>query len=127
MLRGFATVSYYADDLAAAEQWYADLLGIDAYFHVPGYTEFRVGDDEDELGLIDGRYRPPGPQGAGGQIVFWHVDELEASLERVQGLGATLAQPIIDRGEGFRTAVVVDPFGNQVGLMQNPHWAERHA
>ena len=31
--------------------------------------------------------------------------------------------PIITRGEGWRTAAVVDPFGNVLGVMTNPHWA----
>lgn len=36
MLRGFATVSYYADDIEAAKTWYAELLGIEPYFSAPG-------------------------------------------------------------------------------------------
>ena len=63
MLRGFATVNFFADDLIAARDWYADLFGIDAYFQRPdeenpAYIEFRVGDYEDELGIIDRRYAP---------------------------------------------------------------------
>jgi hypothetical protein len=61
MLRGFATVNYWADDLEAAKGWYAELLGIDPYFGRPGYYEFRVGDYGHELGLIDGRYAPHDP------------------------------------------------------------------
>jgi catechol 2,3-dioxygenase-like lactoylglutathione lyase family enzyme len=32
MLRGFATVSYYATDLEAASAWYSGVLGIEPYF-----------------------------------------------------------------------------------------------
>jgi hypothetical protein len=32
MLRGFATISFWADDLEAAKRWYAELLGIEPYF-----------------------------------------------------------------------------------------------
>jgi hypothetical protein len=31
MLRGFATINYWADDVEAAKRWYADLLGIEPY------------------------------------------------------------------------------------------------
>ena len=55
MLRGFATVSYFAADLEAARKWYSELLGIDAYFQMPGYVEFRVGDYQNELGIIDAK------------------------------------------------------------------------
>jgi hypothetical protein len=40
-------------------------------------------------------------------------------------LGATEYQPLTDWGSsGFRTASVVDPFGNVLGLMRNPHYVE---
>ena len=124
MLRGFATVSYYAADLDAAAAWYADVLGIEPYYRRPGYTEFRVGDTGDELGLIDAQYRPAGPTGPAGEVVFWHVDDLAGSYERLLALGATPYQPPIERGPGFVTAVVVDPFGNLLGVMYNQHYLD---
>lgn len=131
MLRGFATVSYYADDKEAASAWYADLLGLEPYFSVPGpdggvaYYEFRVGDYEDELGLIDARFAPPGArEQPGGEIIYWHVDDLQGSYERLLSLGATSYQPPIERGPGFVTAAVVDPFGNILGVMYNAHYLE---
>ena len=80
MLRGFATVSYYAADLDAAAAWYSEVLGIEPYFKRPGYIEFRVGDYEHELGIIDAQYRPPMPDGPGGEIIQWHVDDLPGCL-----------------------------------------------
>ncbi|SDD11741.1 hypothetical protein SAMN05216410_2875 [Sanguibacter gelidistatuariae] len=124
MLRGFATATSYAADLDAAEAWYSEVLGIPAYFHVPGYVEFRVGDYQHELGIIDARYAPPLPPAPAGQFVNWHVDDLEGTVERLVALGATEYQAITDRGNGFRTAAVVDPFGNILGVMQNPHYLE---
>src|SRR5215211_2249325 len=32
MLRGLATVNYWADDLEAAKEWYSELLGSEPYF-----------------------------------------------------------------------------------------------
>jgi catechol 2,3-dioxygenase-like lactoylglutathione lyase family enzyme len=66
MLRGLATVTFFADDLAAANAWYAGLLGTDPYFAYPdpehpAYIEFRIGDYQHELGIIDSRYSPHGP------------------------------------------------------------------
>ena len=124
-LRGFATVSFYAADLEAARAWYADLLGMDPYFVVPGYIEFRVGDYQHELGIIDSRYAPAdSPTTPGGAIVFWHVDDLEETLRTVLAKGAVEFQPINERGHGFVTASVVDPFGNVLGIMSNPHYLE---
>ncbi len=63
-LRGFATISYWADDMDAAKAWYSELLGITPYFERSGidgkldYAEFRLGDYQHELGLIDRRFAP---------------------------------------------------------------------
>lgn len=122
MLKGFATVAYYAADLEAAEKWYSEFLGAPAYFHVPGYVEFRIGDYQAELGLIDAQYAPSLPATPAGEMIQWHVEDLEATLARLLELGATVYQPVIDRGHGFRTASVVDPFGNILGIMYNPHY-----
>jgi predicted enzyme related to lactoylglutathione lyase len=131
-LRGFATVNFWADDVPAAMDWYAQLLGVEAYFQRPGpdgrpaYAEFRVGDFEAELGIIDRRFAPAGASTEpGGAIVYWHVDDLEATVSRLLSLGATEFEPITPRGDsGFVTASVVDPFGNLLGVMFNPHYVE---
>ena len=39
-------------------------------------------------------------------------------------MGATQLEPPQDRGDGFITATVVDPFGNILGIMYNPHYLE---
>jgi len=130
-LRGMATVSYWADDVAAARDWYAELFGVEAYFQQPNaahpaYIEFRIGDSEDEFGIIDRKYAPKGMlPGPGGAILLWHVDDIEAAFARLIGMGATEYDPITPRGNtGFVTASVVDPFGNVLGIMYNPHYEE---
>jgi predicted enzyme related to lactoylglutathione lyase len=117
-----ATVSFYADDHEAAKAWYTEFLGSEPYFTVPGYAEFRIGDYRHELGIIDGEYAPGRQEGPGGEIVFWHVDDLEATVARLLELGAKEYEPITERGPGFVTASVVDPFGNVLGVMTNVHY-----
>jgi predicted enzyme related to lactoylglutathione lyase len=127
-LRGVATVNIFADDVKAARKWYTELLGIEPYFERPdaenpAYVEFRIGDYQHELGIIDSKYKPKGAAaGTGGAIVLWHVDDIEAALERVKGMGAKEYDPLTPREAGFITASVVDPFGNVLGLMYNPHY-----
>src|SRR5215472_13752122 len=125
MLRGLATFSLWAEDLQAARSWYAELLGIEPYFERPGYCEFRVGDRQDELGIIDCRYAPGGgATSPGGVVTYWHVDDVRSALEKLISMGATEYQPYTERGSGFVTASVVDPFGNVLGVMYNPHYLE---
>lgn len=128
ILRGFATVSFYAADVKAARAWYSELLGIAPYFQRPdaenpAYIEYRIGDYQHELGIINANYQPKGAaSGAGGAVLFWHVDDIEAVLERVKAMRATEYEPLIVREAGFSTASVIDPFGNILGLMVNPHY-----
>jgi predicted enzyme related to lactoylglutathione lyase len=125
MLRGLTTVSFWADDLAAARAWYTELLGIEAYFERPGYVEFRIGDYQHELGLIDRGYAPAGAaKEPGGAIVYWHVDDLAGTVEKLLAMGATEYEPQREHGPGFVTASVVDPFGNVLGVMTNAHYLE---
>nr|WP_062332501.1 VOC family protein [Herbidospora sakaeratensis] len=125
MLRGLATITFWADDLTAAKEWYTEVLGVAPYFEVPGYVEFRIGDHLAELGVADSRYAPDGaPARPGGAVAHWHVDDVAEALDRLLKLGATPHLPLTDRGEGFVTAAVADPFGNVLGVMYNPHYLE---
>lgn len=121
--RGLANVSLFADDLAAARTWYTELFGVEPYFVRDGYVEFRLGDHHDELGIVDRRFAPTNG-GPSGSIVYWHVDDLDATWERLIALGATEHDGPRQRGEGFATASAIDPFGNLVGIMTNPNWLE---
>lgn len=132
MLRGFTTINFFVDDVPKAVAWYAEVLGVEPYFaqpsvEDPAYVEFRVGDYQHELGLISSQYRPTGHGAAGpaGAVMYWHVDDVPAAVERLTGLGAMVLEPVTPRGdEGWVTASVADPFGNVVGLMYSPHYLD---
>jgi predicted enzyme related to lactoylglutathione lyase len=130
VLRGMANVSYWADDMKKARDWYSRLFGIAPYFQKPDadnpvYIEFRVGDYLHEVGIIDKKYMPnPAQQGPGGAVLYWHVDDIDSALAWVLSLGATPFQPINQWGEGFVTASVIDPFGNVIGIMYNQHYLD---
>lgn len=126
VLRGLATVSFYAANHEEAKKWYSEFLGMEPYFNVPGYAEFRIGDYQQELGIIDARYAPKGySENPSGAIAYWHVDELKATLDKLLAIGAKEHTPITDHSQGkglFVTASVVDPFGNILGIMTNVHY-----
>ena len=130
MLRGMANVSYYADDVKAARKWYTELFGIEPYFQKPdadnpAYIEYRIGDYKNEVGIIDKKYMSPhSSRESGGAVLFWHVDDLNATVDKLISMGATVFEPITPRGEGFITASLLDPFGNVLGVMHNPHYLE---
>ncbi|WP_082484805.1 VOC family protein [Microbacterium sp. Leaf151] len=131
MFRGLANLNLVAADMTAAVAWYAEVFGTPPYFVRPEqgplqYAEWRFGDDEDEFALMDARFRPVLAQ-PGGALVSIHVDNIQSAIDRLTSLGATVFDPITQRGEGWSSASVSDPFGNLLGLIQSPHWAARHA
>jgi len=129
MLRGLTTITYLADDVAAARDWYAEVLGTEAYFAreaggALAYAEFRIGDYQHELGIMDRRFAPAQPDGAAGAVAYWAVDDVRGTFARLLELGAVAYQEPIERGPGFVTAAVVDPFGNVLGVMENSHYRD---
>ena len=123
VLRGVSTINIYASDHLKAVKWYADFLEIEPYFSVTGYAEFRIGDYQQELGIVDSKFATnhlaDKPAGA---TVYWHVDDLQNTIDKLISLGATVYQAKTDRGNGFITASFLDPFGNILGIMTNPHY-----
>jgi predicted enzyme related to lactoylglutathione lyase len=130
MLRGLTTVNLFADDVLAAVAWYSELLGVEPYFvreveGKPAYVEFRIGDYQHELGIVDSRFAPHGQgESAGGPVTYWHVDDVQATFDRLVASGATVHQAPIERGPGFVPASVIDPFGNLIGVMYNQHYLD---
>ncbi|WP_051215618.1 DUF664 domain-containing protein [Granulicoccus phenolivorans] len=128
--RGISTVVLAADDLPAAESWYADLFGIEAYYHNPAYVEFRIGPHDHEFGILNRAYAgrnwagEPTAEQPGGVVVHLWVPDADAALAHLIAKGATPQQPARDFSEpgvGYRGGSVVDPFGNVVGVMERPY------
>ena len=120
-LLGLRTVVVKVTDLARAKAWYAGLLGIEPYFDQPFYVGFNVGGFE--LGL-DPDNSQGGP-GRGGSTAYWGVEDRAAVWPRVLALGGRAASEPRDVGEGIKVAAVEDPFGNLIGLIENPHFPNR--
>ncbi len=118
MIQGLRTVLYRVPDLAAAKAWYGALLERAPYFDEPYYVGFNVGGFE--LGLDpDPADGTPGP---GGTAAYWGVPDARAALERLRALGVAVASDARDVGGGIVVATVHDPWGNEVGLIENPHF-----
>jgi predicted enzyme related to lactoylglutathione lyase len=119
MFEGLRTVVYCARDLERAKAWYSTVLGMQPYFDEPFYVGFNVGGYE--LGLNPDVPEDQGP--VSGAVTYWGVKDVEAAFARLLSLGATEHGGVQDVGEGIRLASVVDPFGNIVGIIENPHFS----
>jgi predicted enzyme related to lactoylglutathione lyase len=115
VLRSIRSVIYKVDDLAKAKAFYASALARQPYFDEPFYAGFEV--DGQELGLDpDISTLKPGP---GGAVAYWKVSDIHAVWNRLTTeLGGRPIELPHNVGGEIETAIVADPFGNLVGLIQ---------
>ncbi|MGE0450564.1 MAG: VOC family protein [Vicinamibacterales bacterium] len=119
MVEGLGTVIYDVTDLSRAKAWYATAFQQQPYFDQPFYVGFNIAGYE--LGLHPER-TAPGAGRAGG-VAYWRVADIEQAVRHFITVGAASVTPIQDVGEGIKVATVADPFGNVIGLIENPHFA----
>jgi predicted enzyme related to lactoylglutathione lyase len=117
MIKGLGTVIYRVPDLNRAKAWYAAAFKQQPYFDQPFYVGFNLGGYE--LGLDP--EPAEGTPGSGG-VAYWRVDDIDAAFKHFIDSGATAVVPVQDVGGDIKVATVADPFGNRIGLLQNPHF-----
>jgi predicted enzyme related to lactoylglutathione lyase len=118
MFLGLRTATYDVKDLAKAKGWYGAVLGIQPHFDEPYFVGFNVGGYE--LGLVPSE--AVGPQRLPAGLAYWGVQDAHAAYKRLLELGATPQAEVQDVGDGILVGAVHDPFGNVLGVIQNPHF-----
>ena len=118
MVHGLGTVIYKVADLSRAKAWYASAFQQAPYFDQPFYVGFNIGGYE--LGLDPNvTATRPGP---GGSVAYWRVSAIDSAFKDFVNAGATVVTAVRDVGDGIKVATVADPFGNLIGLIENPHF-----
>jgi catechol 2,3-dioxygenase-like lactoylglutathione lyase family enzyme len=108
--------------------FYRDVLGLEYSGPLPvgeGRTlhNFRVGDAILKLIESSGRaaLQPPTDElddVAGIRWVTMDVDDIEGAIARCEEAGAPFPLPLVQRRPGLRVAIVSDPDGNRVELVE---------
>jgi len=111
MLLGLRTVIYPAPNLEESKAFYSKLLGYAPYFDEPFYVGFNVGGYE--LGLV--------PDGTTTDTL-WGVADIQEAWKSMIEKGARPHEVPKEVGGGIWVASLLDPQGNQIGIIENPHF-----
>jgi predicted enzyme related to lactoylglutathione lyase len=113
MFKKLRTVIYHIDDIAAAKEWYIKATGIQPYFDEPFYVGFDI--NGCELGLDpDKSFASEGNH----TVAYWAVDDADKASKKLLAIGGTLVQPRTNVGGTIHIAIIADPFGNNIGLIE---------
>lgn len=82
MTSGMKTVKYPVEDIAAAKQLYGKLFGVAPYMDEVFYVGFEI--EGQDVGLDPNGHR----KGMTGPVGYWHVDDINESLEALLEAGA---------------------------------------
>ena len=116
--RGLRTAIYAVADLPRAKAWYAEVLERAPYFDEEFYVGFNIGGFE--LGLVPEPDVPAERDAAG--VAFWGVADADAAYSRLITLGGVDHETVQDVGGGVKIGAIRDPFGNVLGVVENPHF-----
>ncbi|MFJ7629210.1 VOC family protein [Streptomyces sp. NPDC097595] len=99
--------------------FYTELFGAEEIFRVPAegpvfYLGLRIGDTD--LGLV--AKKEAAEAGAPRMLLSIDVDDVDATLGRVEALGGSVSGGPNDMPWGQRVAHILDPDGNPVNLTQ---------
>jgi len=104
MFKKLRTAIYQVDDIAKAKEWYIYATGIQPYFDESFYVGFDI--NGYELGLHPGEAAIADKQA----LAYWKVDDIDASVKKLLGAGATILESIDEVGGGIKVASVKDPW-----------------
>ena len=108
------TVIIFTARMQALAEFYRAAFELGPYTPSPGHLGQPVGPVY--LGFDE---HPEAGAGSDQRVTLWFtVDDLQASYDRLVGLGATARYPPTEKPWGARLAAVYDPDGNMIGLSQ---------
>ena len=117
LAKALMTAIYPVPDVDAAKAWYSEAFGVEPYFEEPYYVGFNVAGYE--LGLVPAE-APVHQPGNLGAVAYWGVENADEAWKRITQVGAKPLSAVSDVGGGIRVATVTDPYGNAIGLIENP-------
>ncbi|WP_316801309.1 VOC family protein [Pedobacter frigidisoli] len=115
MLQGLRTIVYYVGELEAAKEWYKKVFEIEPYFDEAYYVGYNIGGCElglnpDDTGYSNGNH----------SITYWGVENIKSAFDRLASMDVDIHEQPNNVGGDVWVGSIFDPFGNVIGLIENP-------
>ena len=107
------TIIYHVDDIEKARDWYTKITGVTPYFHESYYKRFNIYGCELGLDLDMNNVKK-----SEHSVAYWSVDNITESIKYLIDNNVTIVNQIPQVGDNIKVAVVEDPFGNHIGLIE---------
>lgn len=115
---GLRTVVYKVPNLKEAKIWYSKVFETEPYFDELFYVGFNIGGYE--LGLLP--EEKTSTNKTNGVVTYWGVEDINFSFNFMLKKGAIEVEKPTNVGGDLMTASVIDPWGNKIGIIYNPHF-----
>ena len=120
------TTSYYpvimTGDVAATAAFYIDHFGFVPAFEAEWYVHLTMpGDGSVNLAILDGDHEtiPPAGRGtAGGLLINFEVEDVDAEHERLVAAGLPILRSLRDEAFGQRHFITADPNGVLIDVIR---------
>lgn len=114
MTRTISAVLVHVSDVAAALLWYRRAFPHAVLRHLEAFdfSYLRIGDVDLEIVPADEKVS----SGAAGSVVYWYVEDFDASMAHLIAIGGRLYRGPLDIQDDLRMCQVKDPWGNCIGL-----------
>ncbi|MBN2664131.1 MAG: hypothetical protein JXR68_10820 [Bacteroidales bacterium] len=115
---GLRTVVYFVPNLKEAKKWYSKIFETAPYFDEAYYVGFNIAGYE--LGLLP--EEKPITDKTNSVVTYWGVEDINFSYDFMLKNGAIEVEKPTNVGGELMTASVKDPWGNEIGIIYNPHF-----
>jgi catechol 2,3-dioxygenase-like lactoylglutathione lyase family enzyme len=110
MKKGMQLIVYPVKDVAKAQAFFRQVLGVEPYVSSPFYVGFRIGDQE--IGLDPNGHA----KGQTGPVAYIEDVDVGGRQRALISAGARERLPVTDIGGGRQIAWVEDADGNVIGI-----------
>ncbi|WP_413574564.1 VOC family protein [Bdellovibrio sp. HCB290] len=112
-IKEVSAIRIFSNDIKKSRDFYAALFAQEPIEDLESFVSFKIGGSCFDITMPDSK----NPHSQGGSVGYWLVDNIDAVLKKVEGLGGKLYRGPLNVPETQRTIMQIqDPTGSVIGF-----------